>query len=100
MRHGPADLIEGLFEIGRDREDIAEVAHRHLLAQIDPDLEIIGRVERRNPPNGLWAEAGAGPKGGAAVERYAEDRRIVLASVANVLDIGRLEEGIDPGEMR
>ena len=100
MRHGSTDLIEGLFEIGRDREDIAEVAHRHLLPQIDPYLEIIGRVERRNPPDGLRAEAGARPKGRAAVARRSEDRRVVLPGVANILDIGRLEEGVDPGVMR
>ena len=100
VRDGPADLIEGFFEIGGDREDVAEVAHRHLLAQIDPDLEIVGRVERGNPADGLWPKARAGPKGGAAVERRAEDRRIVFPGVAHILDIGRLEKGVDPGVMR
>jgi hypothetical protein len=93
-------LIEGFLEIGRDRKDVAEVAHRHLLAEIDPDLEIIGCVKRRNPADCLRTKAGARPKGRAAVERRTEDRRVVLPGVANILDIGRLEEGVDPGVMR
>src|SRR5262245_3006011 len=100
MRDRPADLIKGLFKIGRDREDVTEVAHRHLLAQIDPDLEIIWRVERGNPPDGLWAEACTRAKGRAAIERYAEDRRVVLSGIVYVLEIGRLQERVDPGIMR
>ena len=100
MRDGTADLIEGFLEIGGDREDVTEVAHRHLLTQIDADFEIIRRVEGGNPTDALWPEASTGAKRGAAVEGYAEDCRIVLADIANVLDIGRLEEGIDPGIMR
>jgi hypothetical protein len=77
-------------------EDVTEVAHRHLLAQIDPDFEIIGRVEGGNPANALWPKASTGPKRGAAVEGYAENCRIVLADITNILDIGRLEEGLIP----
>jgi hypothetical protein len=100
MRDGPADLIEGFLEIGGDREDVTEVAHCHLLAQIDADFKIIGRVEGGNSADALWPKASTGPKRGAAVEGYAENCRIVLADITNILDIGRLEEGIDPGVMR
>jgi hypothetical protein len=37
MSHGTTDLMEALFEIGGDGEDVAGVAQRHLLAQIDAE---------------------------------------------------------------
>ena len=94
------DLVEALFEIGRDGEDVAGVAQRHLLAQVDAELVIVGRVERRDAADALRPEAGSGPVGGAAVERDAHDGRVIFADVADILDIGRLEEGVDAGEMR
>ena len=100
MRDAARDLVEALLEIGRDGEDVAGVAQRHLLAQIDAELVIVGRVERRDAADALRPEARAGAVGGAAVERDADDRGVVLADVADVLDIGRLEEGVDAGEVR
>ena len=100
MADAPGDLVEALFEIGRDGEDVAGVAQRHLLAQVDAELVVVGRVERRDAADALRPEAGAGPVGGAAVEGDADDRRVVFADVADVLDIGRLQEGVDAGEMR
>ena len=99
-RDAAGDLVEALLEIGRDGEDVAGVAERHLLAQVDAELVVVGRVERRDAADALRPEAGAGPVGGAAVERDADDRRVILADVADVLDIGRLQEGVDAGEMR
>src|SRR5207244_4080442 len=51
-------------------------------------------------PDALRPEARARPVGGAAVEGHAEHRGIVLAGIAHVLDIGRLEERVDAGVMR
>ena len=82
-----------------DGEHVAGVAQRHLLAQIDAELVIVGRVEGGDAPDALRPEAGAGAVGGAAVERDAEHGGVVLADVAHVLDVGRLEEGVDAGEM-
>jgi hypothetical protein len=48
----------------------------------------------------LAGEPGPGPIGGAAIERDAQYRRVVLVDLADVLDIGHLEDGLDPGEMR
>ena len=100
VRDAAGDLVEALFQIGRDGEDVAGVAERHLLAQVDAELVIVGRVERRDAADALRPEAGAGPVGGAGIEGNADDRRVVFADVADVLDIGRLQEGVDAGEMR
>ena len=99
MRDTARDLVEALLEIARDREHVAGVAHGHLLAQVDAELEIVGLVEGRDAPDALRPEARARAVGGAAVERDAQDRRIVLGDVADVLDIGRLQEGVDAGEV-
>jgi hypothetical protein len=48
----------------------------------------------------LRTEAGPGAVGRAAVERSAEYRHVVLAAAADVLDVGRFEEGVDAGEVR
>ena len=94
------DLVEALLQVGRDGEHVARVAQRHLLAQIDAHLVIIGRVERGNAPDALRAEARAGAIGGAAVEGNADDRRVIFADIADILDIGRLQKRVDAGEMR
>ena len=94
------DLVEALFEIGRDGEDVAGVAERHLLAQVDAELVVVGRVERRDAADALRPEARAGAVGGAGIEGDADHRGVVFADVADVLDVGRLEEGVDAGEMR
>jgi hypothetical protein len=44
--HRAADLVEALFEIGGNGEHVARVAQRHLFAQIDGHLVIVGRVKR------------------------------------------------------
>jgi len=96
----PADLIEGFFDVGRDREDVADIAQRHLLAEVDAELVVVGRVERRDAADALRPEAGAGPVGGAAVERHADHGGIEIADPGHVLDIGRLQEGVDAGIVR
>ena len=100
MGDAARDLVEALLEVGGDGEHVAGVAQRHLLAQIDAELVVVGRVERRDAADALRPEAGAGAIGGAGVERDADDGRVVLADIADVLDVGRLEEGVDAGEMR
>jgi len=96
----PGDLVEGLLEVRGNGEDVAGIAQAHLLAQIDAELVVVGRVERRDPAHALGSEPRARPVSGAAVERHADDGRVVLADFADVLDIGRLEEGVDAREMR
>ena len=100
VRDAARDLVEALFEIGRNREHVAGVAQRHLLAQVDAELVVVGRVERRDAADALRPEARAGAVGGAGIERNADDGGVVLADVVDVLDIGRLEERVDAGEMR
>jgi hypothetical protein len=41
-----------------------------------------------------------GAIGRSAVEGHAHHRRVVLAHVADVLDVRGLQEGIDPGKVR
>ena len=100
MRDAARDLVEALFQIGRDGEHVAGVAQCHLLAQIDAELVIVGIVERRDAPDALRPEARAGPVGRAGIERDADHRGVVFADVAHVLDIGRLEKRVDAGEVR
>ena len=83
-----------------DREDVAEVGDGDRLAQVDAELEAVRAVERGDLADALRAEPGAGAVGRAAVERRAEHRDVVLAAAADVLDVGRLEEGVDAGEVR
>ena len=108
-RHGAAlvdvgdglrDLVEGLLDVRGDREDVAEVTNRNRFAQVDAELEAVRAVERRDLANSLGAEASAGAIGGATVEGRAEDSNVVLAGAAHVLDVGRLQEGVDAGEVR
>ena len=81
-------------------EHVAGVAQRHLFAQVDAELVIIGRVERRDAADALRPKARAGPIGGAGIERNAEHGGVIFRHVAHVLDIRRLEERVDAGEMR
>jgi len=99
MGDAAGDLIEAFFKVRRDGEDVAGIAERHLFPEIDAHLVIVGRIERRDSSNSLGAEAGAGAVGGAAVEGDADDGGIILADILDVLDIGRLQEGVDAGEV-
>ena len=100
MGDAAADLVEALFQIGGDGEHVAGVAQRHLLAQVDAELVVVGRIERGDAPDALRPEPRAGAIGGAEVERNAEHRGVVLADIVDVLDIRRLEERVDAGEVR
>src|SRR5579872_2179531 len=79
---------------------LAGIAQRHLLAQIDAELVIVGRVERGDAPDALRPEARSRTIGGAGIEGYSDHRSVVFADVAHILDIGRLHEGVDAGKMR
>src|SRR5215471_19775169 len=70
------------------------------LAQIDAELVIVGRVERRDAADALRPEARARAIGGARVERDADDGGVILGDVADVLHIGSLEKRVDAGKMR
>src|SRR5437879_10212706 len=100
MAYALGDLVEALFEIGRDGEDVTGIAQRHLFAQVDTELVIVRRVERRDAADALRAEAGSGPVGGAAVERNAHDSCVISADIADILDIGRLQESVYARKMR
>ena len=39
------DLVKRLFVVGRDREDVTDVAELDLLAQIHAHFVVVGRVE-------------------------------------------------------
>src|SRR6266568_1961548 len=96
----PRDLVEGLLEVRGNREDVAGIAEAHLLAQVDAELVVVRRIERRDPPHALRSEPRARPVCRAAVEGHADDGGVVFANLSDVLDIRRLEEGVDAGEMR
>src|SRR5205807_2482864 len=70
------------------------------LAQVDAEFEAVRAVERGDLADALRTEPGAGTIGGAAVERGAEHGDVVGTAGAHILDVGRLEEGVDPGEVR
>jgi hypothetical protein len=61
---------------------------------------VIRAVERGDLPDALRPEPGARAVGGAAVERCAEDRDVVVAAGAHVLDVGGLQERVDTREVR
>nr|WP_197946047.1 hypothetical protein [Phytohabitans suffuscus] len=94
------DLVERLLDVRRDGEDVAEVRDRDRLAQVDAELEGVRAVQRGDLADALRAEAGARAVRGAAVEGRAEHRHVVLAAAAHVLQVGRLEERVDAGEVR
>ena len=100
MGDAARDLVEALFQIGRDGEHIAGIAQRHLFAQIDAELVVIGGIERRDAANALRPEPRAGPVSGAGIERDTDHRRVEFTDVAYILHIRRLEKGIDAGKMR
>ena len=100
VRDGLGDLVERLLDVARDGEDVAQVGDGDRLAQVDAQLEAVRAVQRGDLADALWAEPGAGAVGGAAVERGAEHGDVVLAAAAHVLQVRRLEERVDPGEVR
>jgi len=52
------DLVEALLQIGRNGEHVAGVAQRHLLAQVDAELVIVGVVEGGDAPDALRSANG------------------------------------------
>ena len=93
MRHGLADLVEGLLQVARDGEHVADVDHVELLAQVDARLVVVGAEQVGGAPDALRTEAGARPVGGAGVERHAEDRDLGVVDLVDVLDERALQEG-------
>ena len=93
------DLIEALLVVGRDGEDVADIAERDLLPQIDTHLVVVGGVERRDPADALGSEAGAGSVGGAGIVGHTHDRHVVLAHPVHILQVGGLHEGVDAREV-
>ena len=100
MRDGLGDLVEGLLDIAGNDEDVAGVAKIELLIDVDAAVEPIAVIERRDAPHRLRAKAGAGAVGGGGIERRADEGRLEVADLADVLAIGRLHEGVDAGEGR
>ena len=94
------DLVEALLQVGRDGEDVAGVAQRHLLAQVDAESRNCTACRAPRCGGCPAARSACRAIGGAAVERNADHRGVVFADVADVLDVGRLEERVDAGEMR
>ena len=87
------DLVEGLFDIGRDDRDVADVDHVERFPDVDAHLEVVAAVERGHGPHGLRAKAGAGAVGRAAVERRADDGDVLPAELAHVAQEGARGEG-------
>jgi len=72
----------------------------HLLAQVDALFVIVRRVQRRDAPDALGAEPRPGAVGAPPVERHPHNGHVVFPDEAGILDVRRLEEGVDPGEVR
>ena len=98
VRHRLADLVEGLLQVGRDGEDVSEVDHVQLLAQVHPELVGVGAEQVGRAPDALGAEPRAGAVGRTRVERHPEERDLGVSDVVHVLHERRLEEG--PGLAR
>src|SRR5207244_2160654 len=84
----------------RDGEDVAEVADRDGLPQVHAELEAVRAIEGGDPPHPLGAEPGARAVRGPRVVRSAEDSNVVGPAGPDVLDEGRLEEGVDARVVR
>src|SRR4029079_18399312 len=70
------------------------------LSKINTQFEGVRAIERADLANALWTEPRAGPVRGATVERRAEHGHVVLPAPTHVLEVGRLEERVDAGEVR
>ncbi len=92
VRHCLADLVERLLQVARDGEHVADVDDVELLAEIDAGLVVVCAEEVGRPPDSLRAEPGAGPVGGARVERHAEDRDLGVVDLVDVLDERTFQE--------
>ena len=55
------DLIEGLFDVAGNDENIAGIAQIQFLVRVDAAIKPIAVIESRDAPNRLRSEAGPGP---------------------------------------
>ena len=97
---GVTDLIETLFDIGRNGKDVAGIAERHLFSQINAAFVIVGRVEGTDATNALRTKASTGTVGTSTIKGNPHDGGVVISHQPGIFDVGSLEEGIDPGKVR
>ena len=96
-RLDPAQRVGDVDRVDRHVADIragAERIRRDMRAVIDEPHQRGGLAHLARP------EAGAGPVGGGAVERDADERDVDLARRLGRLEIGQPHEGRDAGEAR
>ena len=67
------DLVEGLFDVGRDDRDVPHVDHVERFPDVDPHLEVVAAVERGHGPHGRAARSGR--PGGRSCRRRTARRR-------------------------
>ena len=100
VRDGLGDLVEGLLDVA----GIVKMSPRSAMVidsrRSTPSSKLYGPYSAEILRMPCGPEAGARAVGGAAVERGAEHRDVVLAAAAHVLHVRRLEEGVDAGEVR
>src|SRR5258706_1892088 len=96
--HSLVDLVEGLFDVGGNDEDVADVDEVKLLLQVNREVERVAIIEGGDTTDGRRPEARTWPVGRAHVERRADDRYFVPAHRADVLQVRRLEESVDAGK--
>jgi hypothetical protein len=94
------DLVEGLFDVAGDDENVAGIAQVEFLVDVDAAVEPVAVIERRDAPHRLRSKARSGPISGRRIERRADKGRLEVADLADVLAIGGLHEGIDAGKGR
>ena len=82
----PGDVVGGAG-------DVAGVDNLDFVDRLDVELGVVaGAQEPRGFADCGRTEAGAGPEGGSAVERYTDNRNVV---VRNAVDLGKPGEGAE-----
>ncbi|HZA74586.1 MAG TPA: hypothetical protein VE476_16965, partial [Propionibacteriaceae bacterium] len=101
MGHGPVDLVEGLLQVAGNGHHVADVDQVELLAQVHPELEVVGAEQVRGPADALRTEASPRAVGRPGVQRCPEDRHLRVGDVVHILDERTLHERPPlAGEMR
>jgi hypothetical protein len=99
MSNTLTDLIERLFDVGRNRKHVAEIAHGNRLPQIHAEFETIGAIESRDFANALRAKSRAGSIRCAAIEWRSENGHVVLTALPHVFNVGSFDKRVNPGEV-
>src|SRR5260370_24537802 len=101
VRDPTTDLVKRFLQVGRNDENVTDVDHVELLAQVHPVFETVRAEQVGSSPNALWPETGSGSIRRASVEGRAKDCHLGVLDLMDVLEERALEKrpGFS-GEMR